>query len=277
MKPRGATGSIAKSGSQITDPVTKAWSSPTANAAETPPARIHPSGPPTLQGDWLTRYRPVPPTSTTKPAQPSSVTRTNGSPRSPAAHVPESHRKRMREPMKSALPSTCGRRRTGRSRRQGQIQSPAVTSPFSKMVIPSEISTGQRETGKAISESPESAISAREVPMSIHPRRSAGTSRARDSDITDPTANRRPMITVTMVRIVAGLLSASSAPTAATKRPANATGRPIGRGSLSVGVPMTRIVAPHRRAAADLPGSARSLPAQGTSKTLPMAPRPCRN
>ena len=106
MKPIGAIVSTENSGFQIIDPLKRAWSSPRTNAAETSPARIHPRGPRTRLGAWLTRYKPVPPASTTKLAQASRVRRANGSPRKPAAHVPDSHKKRMRDPMNRMLPRT---------------------------------------------------------------------------------------------------------------------------------------------------------------------------
>ena len=158
--------------------------------------------------------------------------------------------------MKRMLPRTCGTRRTGRSRRHGQLHSPTVTSAFSKIVITTGPDTGHRETGNTSTMTPESARRAREEPMRIHPRRSPGTSRARDSDRAAPTPKRSPMITVAIDRILAPSLSANSAPVAATKRPENATGTRIDRGSTCAGVPMTRIVAPRRAAAAGLTGSA---------------------
>src|ERR1700722_7910317 len=106
MKPIGAIVSTEKSGPQIIAPFKKDWRSPRTNAAETSPARIHPRGPQSRTGAWLTRYKPVPPASTTNLAQASGVRRANGSPRRPAAQVPESHKKRTREPMKRMLPRT---------------------------------------------------------------------------------------------------------------------------------------------------------------------------
>ena len=70
-------------------------------------------------------------------------------------------------------------RRTGQSRRQGQLHSPAATSAFSKTVAASEILMGQRESGNASRDRPERVMRPRDVPMRIHPLRSAGASLAR--------------------------------------------------------------------------------------------------
>ena len=209
-------------------PVTNDWSSPMTNAAETPPARIHPSGPRALRGDWLTRYRAVPPTSTTYVPQPTSVTRVNESPCWPAVHVPVSHRKSSKRAHEEDAPEDVRDPPDRSIEAPGPAPQPerdqgAVEQPDRERAVPRP-----RESGTASTTTAVSARSARATPMRVHPRCSPAISRARRSESTAPTANRRPMIATAIVRMVAELRWARGSPrsprrTGPTARPARAS------------------------------------------------------